>query len=154
MKFYLICEVSRWNTYNEKQSWNKAKSWMTIWRQNKIKPQTKPRWGQLHTLIVRHRPFEIARLGSRNLIWGPTHRRAVKQGSKVINHNLVNNHACSLPQNINVVTFIATDNLFKKNSVLPTIFLNFNRLSPIKFRFGQKVLQKAYFITNVEWTYK
>ena len=48
-----------------------------------------------------------------HLIWGSTHRRAIKEGSKVLNHNWVNNHACSLPQNIHVTAclYVASDNL-------------------------------------------
>ena len=40
--------------------------------------------------------------------------------SKVINHNLVNKHACSLPQNINAVTyhFVAGDNRLKLHGKL------------------------------------
>ena len=43
---------------------------------------------------------------------GPTRRRANKEGSKSINHNWVYNNACSLPQDIHIVTylFIGTDN--------------------------------------------
>ena len=37
---------------------------------------------------------------------GPTHRRQIKKESNVINHNLVNSHACSLPHNIHVVTYL------------------------------------------------
>ena len=33
----------------------------------------------------------------------PAHRRAIKEGSKVINRDWVNNHACSLSYNIYVV---------------------------------------------------
>ena len=40
----------------------------------------------------------------------------IKEGSKAINHNWVNNHACSLPQNIHVLTYLFV-------SALPTLCL-------------------------------
>ena len=43
--------------------------------------------------------------GNHHRIWGLTRRRAIKEGSKVINRDLVNNHACSLSYNIQVCWF-------------------------------------------------
>ena len=67
------------------------------------------------TLIVKRQPSETDLGGSRNLVWGPTNRSAIKEGSKVINHTWVNKYARSLPQNIHVGTllFVASDNLLK-----------------------------------------
>ena len=49
-------------------------SMTTIWRQNTRKPQT----GQ--TLIVVHQPSETHWGGSHHLVWGSTHRHAIKEG--------------------------------------------------------------------------
>ena len=48
---------------------------------------------------------------------------AFKEESKVISHNLVNNHACSLPQNTSVVTYFYVASDKSEKSVLPTILL-------------------------------
>ena len=61
------------------------------------------------TLTVRRQPSETD--------WGNSRRRAIKEESKVIKHNLVNSHACSLPQNIHVVTFCSEWQSFK---IVPT----------------------------------
>ena len=47
------------------------------------------------------------------VMWGSTHRRAIEEWSKALNHNLDNNHACGLPQNIHVTACLYTvsDNL-------------------------------------------
>ena len=58
------------------------------------------------TLIVRHGPSETDWGGSRHLVWGQIHRREIKDGSKAINHNWVNNHVYSLPKNIHVVSYL------------------------------------------------
>ena len=46
--------------------------------------------------------FETDWWRSRHAVWGLTHCRAIKEGSKVINHNRVNNHACSLLHTCNI----------------------------------------------------
>ena len=54
--------------------------------------------------------------GSRYLVWWLTHHRVIKQGSKIINHNWVQNYACSLTQNIHVVTiFVVSVSIVPKN---------------------------------------
>ena len=57
-----------------------------------------------------------------------THLRTMKKGTKIVNHNWVNNHACSFPQNIHAATYIhvVRDNLLKlyQKISLPTILLN------------------------------
>ena len=65
-----------------------------------------PQWAQPQTLTVRRRPCDTDWGESRHLDWGPTHRRATEEGSKAINHNWGNNHACNLPQNIHIVTYL------------------------------------------------
>ena len=73
--------------------WNKAKGS----KEARIQEHHKQEHNEPdQTLIVRHQPSEW----SHHLVWGPTDHCAVKVRSKVINHNWVNNHACSLPQNI------------------------------------------------------
>ena len=48
-------------------------------------------------------------------VWGATRRRAIKEGSKVVNRDWVNYQACSLSHNIYIVvgSFIMNDYLFK-----------------------------------------
>ena len=60
-----------------------------------------------------------------------------ENGSKVIKHNWVNNHAFSLPQNIQIVTYllVASDSLFelfrKISFSADYIFISFGIIEPI-----------------------
>ena len=54
------------------------------------------RWARPQTLIVRHRPSETDWGGSHHLVLGRNHYRAIKEGSKALNPNWINNNACSL----------------------------------------------------------
>ena len=83
-------------TNYQRHLWNKVKGWMAIWSQHTRKLQAGA-WPQ--TLIVKHRPSKT------DSVRGPTHLRAVKEGSKVINHTWDKNHVCSSPQNVYVVTY-------------------------------------------------
>ena len=60
---------------------------------------------------------------------------AFKEDSKVINHKWVNNHACSLPQNIHFFFFFGSEKLsfsfVLKKSGVPTIFLNLYTKLPL-----------------------
>ena len=84
--------------------WNKVKGSMSIWSKNIRKPQTRPRRTRLHTVTVRLRretPFCLRTY--------PYH--AIKVGTKGINHNWVDNNACSLQHNVNVVTYRKNDHM-------------------------------------------
>ena len=59
-------------------------------------------------------------------IWGLTRRRAIKEGSKVINRDWVNNYACSLSYNIYVV---------------PNLFISKNDFTKL----GSEVIASIYF---------
>ena len=70
--------------------------------------------------------------GNRCLVWGQTYRCAIKEGSKVINHNWVNNHPCS---KATLQKFIKhnTYTLFSRLFLLNTIHINIKipiRISP------------------------
>ena len=62
---------------------------------------------------IRRKPSETD-WGRSPVVLGVTHGRAIKEGSKVNNIFLVNNFACSLPQNGHVVTYllVASDKRF------------------------------------------
>ena len=61
-------------------------------------------------------------------VWSPTHRRAIKQESKVANRDWVNHKACSLLQYINVIAnlFIMGNyfNELRWKIIRATIFFN------------------------------
>ena len=70
--FVMICEISQCTTFNHKRTVMKeVYVLMAFWSYIARKPQTRSWWG------------------SRHLVWGPNKRRAVKEGSNVINHNSV-----------------------------------------------------------------
>ena len=135
---YLICKLSQSNTYNE----TKAKGSIKIWSQNTRKPHTGPN----------HRQWQSGAYHLKQIEEGPsfslTHRLAIKEKRKVINHNCVNSHACTLSQNIHIVTyhFVASDNLFKLYQKLSFAgnLPEFIDQVTIKFRFEQTFLQKCF----------
>ena len=43
---------------------------------------------------------------NRHRVWSPTHRRSIKEESKVVNRDWVDYQACSLLQNINIMANI------------------------------------------------
>ena len=99
---YLICEISQWSTYNKKYCYCDETNQGPQCRSDRTKEnqETGTRWAGPQTLIVRHQPHETDWGGSRHLVWWPSHRRAIKEGSNIINHNWVRNHACRLPQEL------------------------------------------------------
>ena len=117
----------------EAPRWKKAKGSMAIWSQNTRKPQTRLWQAWPQKLIVRYWPSETFLGGRCHLICGKTHHHAIKEGSKAINHNLVNNHACSLSQIFHTVTclFVASINSQCPNqpkNILP-LFLKRGRVN-------------------------
>ena len=78
---------------------------MTTWHPNTSKPQ-RTAIG-LTTDIESRAPTLWNRLReNRYLVSGRTHRCATKEESKVIDHNSVKYHACSLPQNNHAVPYL------------------------------------------------
>ena len=77
-----------------------------------------------------------------------TYRRAIKEVSKVVNLDWMNNQACSLSQNIYVITniFITNNYLLEmiRKIISTNYFSEFIHQVAIKFRF-RKTLQKKFF---------
>ena len=149
---HLICKTSQWNIYIKSIAMKQSKGLNSYLKPEHEKTKTGPRWSLPQTLRVRYGPSETDWAGIRHLVWGPsTHRRAIKAGSKVVNHNWVNNSACSVPHNIYVVhaTYLFVASLFKlhKKLVLLTTFLTYRLV-----KFWKTFLQKR-FQTNVTFGY-
>ena len=94
----LTCETSWWTHIIKNTVIIQSKGFNGAKTQENHK-QDHDRLGHMQTLIVRRQPFETDWEGSHHLVWGTTQCRAIKEGSKV------NNRACSLPQNIHLVTY-------------------------------------------------
>ena len=84
----------------------------------------------------------------RHSVRGPTYRRAIKDVSKVVNLDWIKNQACSLAQNIYVITYLFITNNYLFEMIRKIIFTNyfseFIHQVAIKFRF-RKALQKRCF---------
>ena len=78
-------------------------------------------------------------------VWGTTSRRAIKEGSKVVNRDWVNHQACTLSHNMYVVSssFITND-IFNgsEKSFRPKYFLNFYTKSPENSSSGKPYLRR------------
>ena len=77
----------------------------------------------------------MLRLGwYRHSVWSLTDGRAIKEVSKAVNLDWINNQACRLSQNIYVITslFITNNYLFEmiRKIIVPIIFLNLYTKSP------------------------
>ena len=92
-----IKQIQRWNNDEDSTARN---NWNAELKEHQ---QLDTDWPD-QSLGIRHQLTYLKSLGrSRLWVWCPTRRRATKEGSKVINCDWVNNHACSLSYYIYVV---------------------------------------------------
>ena len=88
----------------------------------------------------------------RHSVWSPTHCRAIKEVSKSVNLDWINNQACRLSQNIYVTTnlFITNNYLFEmtRQIIFTNYFSEFIHQVAIKFTFW-KTLQKECFQSDI-----
>ena len=91
---------------------------------------------------------------NRHRVWSPTHRRAIKEESKVANRDWVDHQACSLLQYINVIA-----NLFIMGNYFNELHWKIIRANnllhqvTIEFRFWKSLVQER-FKSNLEFRYK
>ena len=87
-------------------------------------------------------------------VWSPTHRRAIKEESKVANRNWVDHQACSLLQYINVIAnlFIMGNyfNELRWKIIRATNLLQLIHQVTIEIRFRKSLVQKR-FKSNLEF---
>ena len=93
----------------------------------------------------------------RHSVWSPTYRRAIKEVSKAVNLDWINNQACRLSQNIYLITnlFITNNYLFEmiRKIILPIILLNLYIMS--KRRIAPRWDWRKYvwkIFLRLEWT--
>ena len=94
---------------------------------------------------------------NRHRVWSPTHRRAIKEESKVANSNWVDHLACSLLQNINVkANLFIMGNDFNKlrwKIIRVNNILQFIHQVTIEFRFRKSLVQER-FKSSLEFRYE
>ena len=94
---------------------------------------------------------------NRNRVYRPTHRRAIKEESKVANRDWVDHQACSLLQYINVIAnlFIMGSyfNELRRKIIRANNLLQFIYQVTIEFRFRKSLAQER-FKFNLEFRYQ
>ena len=85
-------------------------------------------------------------------VWSPTYRRAIKEVSKAVNFDWINNQTCRMSQNIYIITNLLLTNNYLSEMIGKIIFTNYFSECiyqvAIKFRFW-KALQKKCFQSNI-----
>ena len=99
------------------------------------KPTVEPRWAKQQTKKLRPKPTKInSFMSGPSLSLTPDPRRAIKEGSKVINRDWAKHKACRLSHYIYVIsnTFVTNDNFSELiRKINPTYnFLNLYTKSP------------------------
>ena len=140
-----------------KQTWGLTEI-ATLKFRSKRNPPVKPRWArpkstrngcQAPTARVTRK---LGLRWYRQSVWSPTYRHAIKEVSKAVNLDWINNQTCSLSQNIYVITnlFITNNYVFemKRKIIFTNYFSEFIHQVPIKFRFW-KAMQKKCFQSDI-----
>ena len=82
--------------------------------------------------------------------FSPTYRRAIKEVSKAVNLDWINNQACRLSQNINVITnlFITNNYVFEmiRKIIFTIYFSEFIHQVAIKFGLVEEVFSIRHYI--------
>ena len=119
-------------------------------RNEPVKPrqaQHKTTWNGCQSLTVRV-TFKSGLGWYLHSVWSSTYRRAIKEVSKPVNLDWINNQVCNLSQNIYVIAniFITNNFLFEmiRNIIFTNYFSEFIHQVAIKFRFWKALLKKCF----------
>ena len=119
---------------------------------SKRNPTGKPRWARQTAKASGSSIKSLSR--NHHRVWSPTHRRAIKEESKVANRDWVDYQACSLLQYINVIAnlFIMGNyfNELRWKIIRTNNLLQFIHQVTIEIRF-RKCLAQERFKSNLEF---